>query len=68
MVPITVAVRSKEWTVFAPSTTGVVGSNSILDMDVCVCLFRLFCVCAVQGTGNGLMTGSYPVQGVLPIV
>jgi hypothetical protein len=40
--PITVAARSKEWNVFARSNTGIVGSNSIQDMDVCL---RLFCVC-----------------------
>jgi hypothetical protein len=39
--PIKVAVRSKEWTVFAHSNTGIVGSNPTRGMDVCV---RLFCV------------------------
>jgi hypothetical protein len=39
-----VAARSTAWTVFAYSSTGVVGSNPSQDMDVC---FRLFCVCAV---------------------
>jgi hypothetical protein len=39
--PITVAARSKAY-VFARSNTGIVGSNPIQDMDVCL---RLFCVC-----------------------
>jgi hypothetical protein len=44
---ITVAARSKAWTVFARSNTGIVGSNPTRGMDVCVCLFCLFCpVCA----------------------
>jgi hypothetical protein len=34
--------RSKAWTVFARSITGIMGSNSTWDMDVCV---RLFCLC-----------------------
>jgi hypothetical protein len=42
--PITGAARSKTWTVFARSNTGVMGSNPTRGMDVCV---RLFCVCAV---------------------
>jgi hypothetical protein len=40
-VPITVAAQSKAWTIFAPSNTGIVGSNPARGMDVCV---RLFCV------------------------
>jgi hypothetical protein len=39
--PITVAVRSKAWTVFAHLNTGIVGSNPTRGMDVCV---HLFCV------------------------
>jgi hypothetical protein len=39
--PITVAARSKAWTVFARSNTGIVGSNPTQRMDVCL---RLFCV------------------------
>jgi hypothetical protein len=42
--PITVAARSKAWTVFARLSAGIVGSNFTQGMDVCV---RLFCVCAV---------------------
>jgi hypothetical protein len=41
-VPIKVAARSKAWTVFARSNTGIVCSNPTRDMDVCV---RLFCFC-----------------------
>jgi hypothetical protein len=36
------AVRSAAWTVFARSNTGIVGSNLIWLMDVCV---RLLCLC-----------------------
>jgi hypothetical protein len=41
--PITVAARSKAWTVFARSNTGIVGSNSTQGMDVCMPLFCLCC-------------------------
>jgi hypothetical protein len=34
----------RQWTVFALSNTGVVGSNLTRGMDVCV---PLFCICAV---------------------
>jgi hypothetical protein len=57
------AARSEAWIVFARSNTGIMGSNPIWDMDVCV---RLFCVCAVLYVHNGLATGWSPVQGVLP--
>jgi hypothetical protein len=63
--PLTVAARSKAWTVFARSITGIVGSNPTRDMDVCV---RLFCVCVVLCVGSGLATSWSPVQGVLPTV
>jgi hypothetical protein len=56
-----VAVRSKAWTVFARSNTGIVGSNPAQGMDVCL---RLFCVCV----GSGLATCWSPVQGALPTV
>jgi hypothetical protein len=62
---ITVAAPSKAWTVFAPSISGIVGSNSTQGMDVCV---RLFCVCVVLCVGSGLATGWSPVQGVFPTV
>jgi hypothetical protein len=64
-VPITVAARSKAWTVFALSNTGIMGSNPTWDTDVCV---RLFYVCAVLCAGSGLTTGWSPVQRVLPTV
>jgi hypothetical protein len=44
---ITVAVRSKECTVFARSETGIVGSNPNQGMDASMCVysvFVLFCV------------------------
>jgi hypothetical protein len=44
MLPITVAMRSKAWTVFIRSNTGILGSNPTWGMDVCM---HLFCVCAV---------------------
>jgi hypothetical protein len=63
---VTVAERSKTWTVFARSDPVIVGSNSALGMNVwCV---RLFCVCVVLCVGRGLATGWSPVQGVLPTV
>jgi hypothetical protein len=61
---ITVAGRSKAWTFFAHSNTGIVVSNPTLGRDVCV---RLFCVC-VLCVRSGLATGWCPVQGVLPTV
>jgi hypothetical protein len=61
MFSITVAARSKAWTVFAPANAGIVGSNTTQDMDICVCLF---CVCI----GRGLAKGWSPIQGVLPTV
>jgi hypothetical protein len=57
----TAAARSKAWTVFARSDTGIVGSN--LTHLVCV---RLFCVWVALCLGSGLETGWSPVQGVLP--
>jgi hypothetical protein len=65
VMPISVATRSKAWTVFARSNTGIVGSNLTRGMNVCV---RLFCVYAVLYVGSGLATGWSPVQGVLPTV
>jgi hypothetical protein len=60
-LPITVAARSKAWTVFARSNAEIVGSNPTQGMDVCL---RLFCVCV----GSGLATDWFPLQGVLPTV
>jgi hypothetical protein len=59
-IPITVAVRSKVWNIFACSNTGIVGSNPTRDMYVCV--YSMFVL------GSGLATGWSPVQGVLPTV
>jgi hypothetical protein len=44
-LPITVAARSKAWTVFACSNAGIAGSNPTESMDVSVRLFCLCCVC-----------------------
>jgi hypothetical protein len=63
--PITLAARSKAWTVFARSDAGIVGSNPTRSMDICL---LLFCACAVLCVGSGLTTGWSPVQVVLPIV
>jgi hypothetical protein len=38
-MPNTVAARSKAWTVFAHSNTGIMGSNRTWGIDVCVSLF-----------------------------
>jgi hypothetical protein len=62
-VPITVAARSKAWTVFARSYTDIVGSNPTTGTNVC-----LFCVHVVLCVGSGLPTGWSPVQGVLSTV
>jgi hypothetical protein len=51
IVPITVAARSKEWTVFARSNTAIVGSNPTQGMDI---YLRIFCVCVVVCEGSGL--------------
>jgi hypothetical protein len=56
-----VAARSKAWTLFARSNTGIVGLNPTQGTDVCL---RLFCVCV----GSGLAAGWSPVQGPLPSV
>jgi hypothetical protein len=48
LVPITVAARSKAWTVFVRSNAGIVGLNPAQGMDVCIMyvysVFVLFCV------------------------
>jgi hypothetical protein len=43
ILPITVAARSRAWTVFARSNTGVVGSYPPQHMDIRVCLYCLCC-------------------------
>jgi hypothetical protein len=62
---VTVAARSKAWTVFDRSNTGILGSNPTQGMDVCV---RLFCVCVVLCVESGITTDWSLVQGVLPTV
>jgi hypothetical protein len=47
-MPITVAVRSKAWTVFARSNAEIMGSNPTQGMDVCVCLFWVCMLSCVQ--------------------
>jgi hypothetical protein len=64
-LPITVAARSKAWTVFARSNPGIIGSNPTGGMDVCVCVYS---VCVVLCEGSGLATGWSPVHRVLPTV
>jgi hypothetical protein len=60
--PITVAARSKTWTVFARLNTGTVGSNPTRGMDVCVCFYSVFVLSCVD---RGLEMGWSPVQGFL---
>jgi hypothetical protein len=65
--PVTVAERSKAWTVFARSEPGIMGSNPTQGMDVwCMCAF--FCAFVVLCLGIGLATSWSPIQGVLPSV
>jgi hypothetical protein len=54
---IRVAARSKAWTVFDRSNTGIVGSNPTQGMDVCV--YSVFVL------DVGLATGWSLIQGVL---
>jgi hypothetical protein len=58
----TVVGRSKAWNVFALPNPGMLDSNPIRDMAVCL---SLFCV-VFSSVRNGLPTGWSPVQGVLP--
>jgi hypothetical protein len=58
--PVTVAARSKAWTVFARSNAGVVGSNLTRGMEVCV--YSVFVL------GSELATGWSLIQEVLPKV
>jgi hypothetical protein len=46
----TVAARSKAWTAFARSKTGILGSNPTWGMDVCVCVYSVFVLSCVQVT------------------
>jgi hypothetical protein len=63
--PITVAARSKAWTVVALSNAGIVGSNPTQGMDVCL---RLFYVCVVLRVDSDLATGWSPIQKLPPTV
>jgi hypothetical protein len=47
-LPIAAAARSKAWTVFTLSNTGIVGSNPTWGIDICVCLFYVCTVMCVQ--------------------
>jgi hypothetical protein len=57
--------RSKTWTVFARSNTGILVSNSTRGMDI---FLRFFCVCVVLCVASGLATSWSPVKGVLSTV
>jgi hypothetical protein len=61
---VTVAPRSKAWTVFARSKAWIVGSNRTQCMDGCIACVHSLCV--VLCIGRGLATGWSSVQGVLP--
>jgi hypothetical protein len=47
-MPITVAVRSKAWTVVARSDAGIEGSNPTQSMDVCVYVCSVFVLSCVS--------------------
>jgi hypothetical protein len=55
-----VAARSK-----ARLNAGIIGSNLVQCMDVCV---GLFCVCVALCVSSGFAKGWSPIQGVLPTV
>jgi hypothetical protein len=52
-MPITVAARSKAWTVIARGNAGIVNSNPTQGMNVCVCVYA---VCVVLCVGSGSAT------------
>jgi hypothetical protein len=60
--PVTVAARSKPWTVFARSDAGIMGSNPTQGMDVWCVYGFILCL------GSGLATGWSLVLGVPPSV
>jgi hypothetical protein len=62
-VSITMAARSKTWTVFASSNTGVVGSNPARGMGFSVCVYSVFVLSCID---SGLASCWSPVQWVLP--
>jgi hypothetical protein len=59
LMPITVAARSKAWTMFARSNAGFVGSNPSQGTDVFVRVYSVFVLSCV---GSGLATGWSLVQ------
>jgi hypothetical protein len=61
-VPVSVAARSRAWTIFARLDAGIVCSNPTQGTDVW-CMYA-FILCL----GSGLATGWSLVQGVLPSV
>jgi hypothetical protein len=63
--PITVAARSKAWTISFRSNTGIVGSSPARGMGVCVYLFS---ICVLLCVGSSLTMGWFPIRGVLPTV
>jgi hypothetical protein len=62
---ITLAVRSKAWTIFPGPNTGIMSSIPIWVIVVGV---RFFSVCVVLCIGSSLATGWSPVQRILPTV
>jgi hypothetical protein len=63
--PVTVAERSKAYTIFACSEVGIVGLNPNKAWMIGMCVF-LFCVCVFLCLGRGLATSWSLVHGVLP--
>jgi hypothetical protein len=64
---VTVAERSKAWTVFTRSGAGIVGSNPTQGMDVW-CVYAFILCCVVLCLDRGLAISWSLVQGVLPSV
>jgi hypothetical protein len=59
-MPITVATKSKAWTLFARLNAGIVGSDPTQSMDVwcvcvcvCVCIYSVFVLSRVQVAALG---------------
>jgi hypothetical protein len=65
-MPITVAARSKAWTIFAHSNAGIMCSNPTWVMDVCVRLFSVYGVLCVSPVlkFKKLKNGHGPNKGV----
>jgi hypothetical protein len=63
--PVTVAERSKAWTVFARSEVGIVGSNPTQGMDVwcvCVCVCVFLCLCCPVYKAGALRRADHPFK------